>query len=77
MLDVADNHTNTQRNPDNPKITKGPNIPPCDMRMGESVSPIAHPRKEQNQQLKNTVVKRIDGDKKGTRRSYVTVAKDT
>ena len=43
VLDVADNHTNTQRNPDNPKITKGPNIPPCDMRMGESVSPIAHP----------------------------------
>lgn len=43
VLEVADNHTNTQRNPDNPKITNGPNIPPCDMRMGESVSPIAHP----------------------------------
>lgn len=43
VLDVADNHTNTQRNPDKPKITNGPNIPPCDMRMGESVSPIAHP----------------------------------
>jgi len=38
---------------------------------------VAQQRKEQNQQLKNTVVKRIDGDKKGTRRSYVTVAKDT
>lgn len=43
VLDVADNHTKTQRNPDNPKITNGPNIPPCDIRIGDSVSPIAHP----------------------------------
>lgn len=43
VLEVADNQTKTQRNPDNPNITKGPYIPPCDMRIGERVSPIALP----------------------------------
>lgn len=43
VLDIADNQTKTQRNPDNPKITNGPNIPPFDMRIGDRVSPIAHP----------------------------------
>lgn len=43
VLDIADIHTKTQRNPDNPNITNGPNVPPRDMRMGESVSPIALP----------------------------------
>lgn len=43
VLDIADNQTKTHRNPDNPKITKGPNIPPCDMRIGDRVSPIAFP----------------------------------
>lgn len=42
-LDMADNQTKTHRNPDNPKITNGPKIPPLAMRIGDSVSPIAHP----------------------------------
>lgn len=43
VLDVADIHTKTHRNPDNPKIINGPPTPPCDMRIGERVSPIALP----------------------------------
>lgn len=43
VLDVADNQTKTHRNPDNPKITNGPKIPACDMRIGDNTSPIAFP----------------------------------
>lgn len=43
VLDVADTHTKTHRKPDNPNIIKGPPTPPCDIRIGESVSPIALP----------------------------------
>ena len=43
VLDIADNHTKTHKNPDNPKMTNGPNIPAWDIRIGESTSPIALP----------------------------------
>nr|GMD12408.1 hypothetical protein DVH24_036078 [Ipomoea batatas]GMD15857.1 hypothetical protein DVH24_036078 [Ipomoea batatas] len=36
VLEVADTHTRTQRNPDKPNMTNGPNKPPCDIRIGES-----------------------------------------
>lgn len=43
VLETADTQTSTQRNPHNPNMTNGPNIPPLDIRIGESVSPIALP----------------------------------
>lgn len=43
VLEVAETHTKTHRNPDKPNITNGPNRPPCDISIGEKVSPIALP----------------------------------
>ena len=43
VLDIADNQTKTHRNPESPKITNDPNIPPFDIRIGDSMSPIAFP----------------------------------
>ena len=43
VLDVAESQTSIHRKPDNPKITKGPYIPPWDMRIGDSMSPTTFP----------------------------------
>lgn len=43
VLVVAEIHIITHKKPHNPNIINGPNTPACDMRIGESVSPIALP----------------------------------